>query len=346
MRLTAMPVERATWMRRIYRRLLAVPLAAKLIGANVIVVASAILTQSVVFAGRNGAELVTVIVALAAASLVSVLLVRVALRPIEELEDLAERVSAGDFEARGDPSPFADKDLSRLGATVNSLLDSLAAERKRIQSLGAEVVRAQDLERANVSRELHDSIAQTLAAVRFQLAAAMREEEPGEVRNRLAAANGMISAAMDEVMNVSYSLHSRVAEDLGLEAALGTLVRQVHDRSGLEVTVNTSPVAHAIPSGVSATLFRVAEEALRDIEMRSEAKSATVDLRVLDGRVRIEIAGDGRGASSGLHDLGLRSGLASVKDRVMLAGGKMAIDSTSRGGTLVIAELQTMKAAS
>jgi signal transduction histidine kinase len=338
--------ERTTWLVRTSRRVLAVPLVAKLIGANVIIVAAAILAQTLVFAGRNGAELVTVLVALVAASAMSLFLVRLALEPIEELEDLARRVSAGEFDARGDPSPFADKDLRRLGATVNSLLDSLAAERRRIESLGVELVRAQDLERAHVSRELHDSIAQTLAAVRFQLAAAGREEQIGEVRNRLAAANGMISVVMEEVMNVSYSLHSRVAEDLGLEAALGTLARRVEERTGLYITVNFAPMVPAVSPGVSATLFRVAEEALREIEMRGEAKSAAVNLSFADGRVRIEIASDGPGSGSGILDVGPPSGLASVKGRVMLAGGKMAIDRTSSGGMLVIAELQTMKAAS
>ncbi len=136
--------------------MLRVPLIAKLIGANVIIVAAAIAVQTLAFGGRNHAELLAVLVALAVASLVNFLLVRVALRPIGELEALAERVSAGEFQARSTRSPLADSALTRLGGTVNSLLDSLAAERKRIHDLGAEVVYAQDAERARVSRELHD----------------------------------------------------------------------------------------------------------------------------------------------------------------------------------------------
>src|SRR5689334_14739905 len=226
--------HRRVMLQNLARRVLGVPLVAKLIGANVIIVASAVLLQSLAFSGRR-AELLTVIIGLAAALCVNLLLVRLALRPIEDLEDLAHRVSNGDFDARGAPSLYADKDLARLRDTVNELLDSLAAERKRIQELGAQVVEALDIERATVSRELHDSIAQTLAAVRFQLSAAGRETQVGEMRNRLAASNGMISSAMDEIVNVSYSLHSRVAEDLGIDAALRTLARQVEERSGLDV---------------------------------------------------------------------------------------------------------------
>jgi signal transduction histidine kinase len=330
-------------MRSIVNRILGVPLVAKLIGANVIIVASAVLLQALAFQGRR-AEVVTVITGLAFALLVNLLLVRLALRPIVELEELASRVSHGDFDARGEASLFADKDLAGLRNTVNDLLDSLAAERRRIQDLGAQVVRAQDVERASVSRELHDSIAQTLAAVRFQLAAAGRETQPGEMRNRLAAANGMISSAMEEIVSVSYSLHSRVAEDLGIEAALRTLARQVEERSGIDVTVRVGCGSGTIPvsGATSATLYKVAEEALRSVEIRGGAKSAIVSLFVTNGSVNIEVTDDG----ATTDEVPIRPGLISVKDRVLLAGGKMSIEIEPAGGMTVTAELKTMRAAS
>lgn len=320
-------------MKRIIRWILGVPLVAKLIGANVIIVASAI--------GLNQSEVTTALIALAAASVVNFLLVRVALRPVDELENVAERVTAGEFTARVVSFPYADKDLARLGDTVNTLLDSLAAERKRIQDLGAEVVRAHDDERANISRELHDSIAQTLAAVRFQISAASRETDAAEMRNRLAAANGMISAAMEEIVAVSYTLHSRVAEDLGLEAALETLGRQIEARSGTEVEVSVSPSASTLSPAMSATLFRVAEETLRELEMHEGGKSATVDVQANDGLVRLEVSYE----SDMLFMPNTRAGLALMKDRVLLAGGTMTIENRN-GGTRVIAELTRMKAAS
>jgi signal transduction histidine kinase len=320
-------------MKRVIRWILRVPLVAKLIGANVIIVASAI--------GLNQSEVTTAVIALTAASVVNFLLVRLALHPVDKLEELAERVSAGEFTARAVSFPYADKELVRLGDTVNTLLDSLAAERKRIQDLGAEVVRAHDDERANISRELHDSIAQTLAAVRFQISAASRETDAAEMRNRLAAANGMISAAMEEVVAVSYTLHSRVAEDLGLEAALETLGRQIEARSGTEVEICVSPSASTLSPAMSATLFRVAEETLRELEMHEGGKSATVEVRENDGLVRLEVSYE----SETLFMPNKRAGLALMKDRVLLAGGAMTIENRN-GGTRVIAELSRMKAAS
>jgi len=332
------------WMRGIFERILGVPLVAKLIGANVLIVASAALIHAFASTGRRG-ELLMVFIAFASALAVNVILVRLALQPIKELENLADRVSGGEFDARGTPSLFADKELAHLRDTVNALLDSLAVERRWIQNLGAQVVLAEDVERASVSRELHDSIAQTLAAVRYQLAAAGREEEMGEMRNRLAAANGMISAAMEQIMNVSNALHSRVAEDLGIEAALDMLARQAKTRSGIDVKVRIKrarPGALAIPPSASATIYRVAEEALRTVELNALAESATIDLTVSDAAVQIEVVDD----SGRPSEAGIRPGLMSVKDRVLLAGGKMNIDNSPTGGMRVRAELRTMRVAS
>ena len=115
-------------MSRFVRRILGVPLVAKLIGANVIIVASAFAVQTTAVSHLTREEIVIGVIALAAAAAVNVYLVRLALRPVDELEKLAVRVTEGEFDARGAPSPYADKDLSRLGETINSLLDSLARE--------------------------------------------------------------------------------------------------------------------------------------------------------------------------------------------------------------------------
>jgi signal transduction histidine kinase len=331
---------------RLRRTILGVPLVAKLIGANVLVVAAVIGVQALLFHDRGSGEIFAVFAALAGASLVNFVLVRVALRPVEDLEELAERVSAGDFAARAVPSPFADSSLRRLGNTVNGLLDSLAAERKRIHDLGREVVYAQDAERARVSRELHDSIAQTLAAVRFQVAAAARESDT-ETKNQLTAATSLLGSAMEDLKNVSYSLHPRVAEDLGLEAAIGALAGQVEERSGVEVTVTADAKGPPIPSNVAATLFRVAQEALRNIEVHSHATSATVDIVSGERSIWIQISDNGRGFDKrALASPAMRSAMASVQDRVILAGGILRVDSVPNGGTRVTAEVNTVKAAS
>jgi len=98
-------------------------------------------------------------------------LVRLALRPINALQRVARRVSEGRLAERVPASILADPELTQLSTTINEMLDSLAAGRDRMRKLGAEVVYAEERERAQVVRELHDSVGQTLAAASFQIAA-------------------------------------------------------------------------------------------------------------------------------------------------------------------------------
>ncbi len=333
------PVSRA--VRRMAHRVLAFPLAGKIIGANAVILAAGFLYQLLANVPSERATVFATTLAIIGASIVNVALVRLALRPVRDLGIVAKKVSLGDFNTRSERSLFADADLRNLGTTINGLLDSLVFERQRIRDLGAEVVYAQDRERAKVSRELHDSIAQTLAGAKFQLSAAC-DGATDEVRNHLAAVSAMIAGVTDEIRDVSYSLHPRVAEDLGLESALTALAAQVKVRSGVDVVVSVNVPGKPIPSSVVGTLYRVAEEALKNIEMHAQAKNATVEVVAYDGSLRIVVSDDGQGFDSSRMDrLTRRSGLASVKDRVVLSGGSMKIDSKPNGGTRVMADLQT-----
>jgi signal transduction histidine kinase len=326
---------------RAWRRILAFSLTGKIIGANAIIVASGFIYQVIVGGPSERVAVIAMTLVMLAASVVNVVLVRVALRPVKDLTNLGERVSRGDFNARSEPSPFADAELQTLGTTVNGLLDSLAEERRRIHDLGAEVIFAQDSERSKVSRELHDSIAQTLAGAKFQIAAASVRAND-DVKTRLAAISAMIASVTDEIRSVSYSLHPRVAEDLGLESALTTLASQVKARSGIDVAVSVQVSIIPIPGNIAAMLYRVAEEALKNIEMHSEAKKARVDVALSATSIRIEVCDDGKGFDADKMNRATgRSGLASVKDRVVLAGGTMQIDTKPNGGTRVMAELRT-----
>jgi signal transduction histidine kinase len=311
-------------------------------GANGLIVAVALVLVGNGLWGDNQSELVLVLGALAIVCAVNLLLIRLALSPIKELENVAERVSAGDFTARSVPSLVSDPQLATLSDTVNELLDSLAAERRRIQKLGVEVVTAQDTERARIARELHDSIAQTLAAVRFQLSAAAANATDTDLRNNLATAKGMIGKVMDEVRNISQSLHPRVADDLGLVIALEALAHEAGERSGLKVKVTANIGQKRVPASVAATLFRVAQESLKHAEASAAAGTAEIFLYANDGRICLEVTDDVRGLDSGTSKVdNSGNGLATIRDRVALTGGVMRIASEENGGTKVTAELRT-----
>jgi signal transduction histidine kinase len=321
------------------RSLLRVSLELKLIGANLIIVGLAVL---VLFAparllpGRL-TDIYVVITALIVGTVVNLVLVRLALRPINELQRVSKLVSEGRLSERVPASIVADRELMHLSTTINEMLDSLAAGRERMRKLGAEVVYAEERERAQVARELHDSVGQTLAAATFQIAAVAHEIGNHSASARLAGVRELLRTALEEIRNVSRSLHPRVATDLGLPTALEALGDATQQRSLIDVQVTVDIAGVTIPQALAATMYRVAQEALRNVERHADAGRATVSLRARPGYVELEVKDDGRGFEGPKEKKRAESGLATMRERLSLAGGELHIDTAGDRGTRVIA---------
>ena len=326
------------------RRVLGVPLAWKLTGVNLIIGGGAAL--AVVALHSAGEERwVQLLLVLAAALVLSVIvsfaLVRIALHPLLALEEAADRVWRGDFSARVKQSPLADRDMSRVGNTFNLLLDSIVRDRERMRRLASQVIAAQDEERARVARELHDSVAQTLAALVLQLSAAQRRSTDPALAEQLELVRAIAGEALEEVRLLSHTVHPRVLEDLGLPSALEWLARQTREAEGLAINVSVSPVPDTLPPPSAAALYRVAQEALRNAVRHAQARQVDIILEQdASGYLRLDVVDDGVG-----FDLAVAEerrpgmGLFAMRERVGLVDGTMDIDSIPGAGTRVSARV-------
>lgn len=321
------------------RSLLRVSLEVKLVGANLIIVGLAVVALFAPAQLLPGplTDIYVVIIALIVGAIVNLVLVRLALRPINELERVSKLVSEGRLSERVPASIVADRELMHLSTTINEMLDSLAAGRERMRKLGAEVVYAEERERAQVARELHDSVGQTLAAAAFQIAAVAHEIGNHSASARLAGVRELLRTSLEEIRNVSRSLHPRVATDLGLPTALEALGDATQQRSLIDVQVTVDIDGVTIPSALAATMYRVAQEALRNVERHADAGRATVSLRARPGYVELEVKDDGRGFEGPKEKKRAESGLATMRERLSLAGGELHIDTAGDRGTRVIA---------
>ena len=327
--------------RGLLRRLLGVSLTAKLAGANLLVLLVA-LVALVTAAGRpDHLDAYIVGAALALGLLVNTLLVRAALRPVWELERVASRVWAGDFGARVPGSAVADREMTRVGRTFNLLLDSLAEDRERMRALAMQAVRAQDDERSRIARELHDSTAQTIAALTYQLAAAARQAgENGQptLQSTLQELREQTGELLEEVRLLSHAIHPRVLDDLGLVPALEWLARQTRQHAALDVQVDAAlpPEATEMSDTTAAALYRVAQEALRNVERHARAGSARLTLRADGAHVILDVTDDGRGfdvAEAEARRPGM--GLFSMRERLGLVGGALDVHTSPGRGTRV-----------
>lgn len=325
------------WLAGILR----VPLLVKLVGANLfvgIVLATVVVHQTAGVIQQR--LLMTLCATLGVSMVVNVLLVALALRPLRTIERSAAQVWRGEFDARVPPSALADGDMARLGSTLNLLLDSLVRERRRMHELAAQVIDAQDAERSRIARELHDSTAQTLTGVTLQLSAAAREYEGVADVERLELARELAQNALEEVRQLARSVYPRVLDDLGLPAALDWLSRQANEESGVTASLSIEVDGVAFPPTIASTLYRVAQEALRNVQRHSGASEVQLSL-YLDGEAAVlEVTDDGKGFDLG--DAERRRpgmGLFAMRERIGLVGGEATIESAPGMGTMVRARV-------
>jgi signal transduction histidine kinase len=229
-----------------------------------------------------------------------------------------------------------------VGRTVNLLLDALDADRTRMRALAAQTISAQDAERARIARELHDSTAQTIAALTYQLSALARDANEPAIQSRLTELHALAGDALEEVRVLAHTIHPRVLDDLGLVAALGWLSRRTREHCGLDVTV-TSTAGDAVARlsrPAAAALYRVAQESLRNVERHADATTATITVALDEGAVALTVADDGRGfdlAEAEERRPGM--GLFAIRERLALVDGTVDIDTAPGAGTRVHARV-------
>lgn len=329
--------RRADGARRSIRlAALRVPLVAKLIGANLIVVA--VLTIAWIASGDTMTG--DVLVAIGAVVVLHVVAVIIALRPIRDLEDVVSRVWEGDFGARVDHSAMADNQVLRVGAMFNLLLDGLASDRERMRALAAEVIEVGDRERAVLARELHDSTAQHLAALLLQISAAARDCDDPVLRDRLLAARDSAQEITEEVRLLSHTVHPRVLDDLGLVAALQKLARDSSHGTGVDIDVEAPASAPRLPQPVAAVLYRVAQESVRNAIKHASPRTVRLVLHQDHEAARLEVLDDGCGFD--LEEAQRRRpgmGLLSMRERVSLVDGSLDIRTAPDNGTTVTASI-------
>lgn len=320
---------------------LRVPLVAKLLGANVTV--AGVAWVIVFLMKRGGADASAITAALAGALLlgtaVNVALTWLALRPIREIERTIWGVWHGDSAIRVTPSPIADADIDDIGQTVNALLDHLDRDRARMQELATEIIRAEARERARVGENLRESIAQSVAAISYQLTALVRECDDPVIAARVGEIRFLANQTLDEIDVLSHSIHPRVLNDFGLVAGLRMLAREVATtRTNVEVSLSAGREEDLRGLGLetSAALFRVAQEAVQNAVRHANATQVTIAVGVREGELVIRVTDNGTGfdvAAARQRRPGM--GLFTMRQRMALIGGACSIDSAPGRGTSV-----------
>jgi two-component system sensor histidine kinase UhpB len=314
---------------------LRIPLVLKLLGANLILAIAALVLLPRTL---GPTEMALTWVVLAVSFAVNALLVRIALLPLDAFEHVARAVSGGDLTARVPVLAVADRQLTRVADAFNGLLARAASDRAQIQHLVRESLRAREVERAGLAQQLRDSTAQQLAALSLQLAAAIQTNRDPNALAPLRAAHDIASGMSDDVRRIADSVYPGLLGRFGLYPALATIARRTRERTSIEVSVDTDHLEPALSLAVTTALYGVAEEAMRNVERHSGAKSARIALTREGREVQLTVEDDGRGFEpSSLDHAFTGIGLFRARELLAHAGGELRVISTPGGGTRVIA---------
>jgi two-component system sensor histidine kinase UhpB len=219
--------------------------------------------------------------------------------------------------------------VARIELAFLRMLRRLEAERRRA---GSAALRAQEEERARVARDLHDEVNQALTGVLLRLEAA-REAAPPELEPELAETKLLANQAMRELLSLARQLRPTALDDLGLAAAIAGQVEQL-SRGGLDASFAAEGDCSDLGADAQLVVYRVAQEALNNAARHSGAGRVEVALRRAgDGGVELRVADDGRGFAFEESERGL--GIGGMRERALLIGGELTIESRPGAGTTV-----------
>jgi PAS domain S-box-containing protein len=213
-----------------------------------------------------------------------------------------------------------------------------ATEAKR--ALALKVLEAQEQERLHIARELHDTLGQLLTALKMEGEWIVRHaDDPREVQRLAEDLCTHLDEAMTLVKRISYGLRPSMLDDLGIGPALEALVTEMNRHSTIRCEAVIEEVSERIPPETAAALYRIAQEALTNVLRHSQARCARVSLAA-DGReIILKIEDDGRGIPKERLEDPASLGLASMRERAGLLGGKLVIASRVGRGTTVTARI-------
>jgi PAS domain S-box-containing protein len=242
--------------------------------------------------------------------------------------------------AAGEPVEFVGTmtDITARKRAEERLQDSLTEVRR----LAARQMQAQDEERRRIARELHETTAQDLAALKMNLVALDRSGALSRERDRalLEESAALAERSMNDIRTLSYLLHPPFLDEVGLTSALRWFANGFAKRSGVEVHLDLPDEFGRFPQEIETTLFRMVQECLINIHRHAHSRAAAIRLRMEPGQLVIEVQDWGRGmprdarVEHAVDGGAMGVGIAGMRERMKQLGGELEIRSGAQGTTV------------
>jgi signal transduction histidine kinase len=245
----------------------------------------------------------------------------------------------------GSPRHFTDDeaqilqlvaDRVALATDRSRLFHEVTESRERTRALSRRLVEAQETERREIARELHDEIGQVLTAVKICIGKlADREGEPA--RAPLQEVLDGVDRAIEQVRSMSLDLRPSLLDDLGLVEAVRWYAHRAARETSMKLSLEAGGLAERLPSEIETACFRVVQESLTNVLRHAHAGQVFLSLHRQGSRLEVTVRDDGVGfnleLARGRSATGSCMGLAGMEERVSLVGGQFAVVSSVGTGT-------------
>jgi two-component system sensor histidine kinase DegS len=207
----------------------------------------------------------------------------------------------------------------------------------------SQVIQAQESERLRVSRQIHDGPAQTMTnlVLRAEICERLIDMDVARAKTELVGLKTVVNSTLQDTRRFIFDLRPMILDDLGLEPTLRRYIQQFTDKYKLDVGIVINGINGRLPNEIEVAIFRIVQEALTNVAQHAHAKHAQVTIEANGDVVKVTIEDDGAGFnmdSPKLNDPKL-NGLSTMRQRVEMIGGEIAIESTPGRGTRIVTTL-------
>ena len=233
-----------------------------------------------------------------------------------------------------------EKRTQQLVATISKLRESQGELRRLSQDL----MRATEVERARISREIHDQVGQMLTAIKMELRTAKRRlADPPETRvEQVEAKLGDISTMLDEmvilVRRISADLRPGILDDFGLQAAVEWQLQEFEKNTGISYNVDAVVDEERVSPALATAAFRILQEALTNVARHAEATRVSVEVTTDDETLTMVVRDNGKGIAPEKLIMSRSLGLLGMRERAAELGGTVLIVGGAEGGAESMAE--------
>lgn len=218
---------------------------------------------------------------------------------------------------------------------------SLEKSRKHLRSLAARLQNIREQERAMVAREIHDELGQALTVLKIHVTLMSNKfrKDQQDLKVKAGLVSKMIDDIVESVQKISAKLRPDILDELGLVAAIEWQSKEFEKLTNIKCSLTLPDDELTIEQDKATALFRIFQEALTNVARHSEAEKVSVTLIRDNNNLTLQVKDNGAGITPGQISDSKSLGILGMKERAMVFGGEVFIDSIFGKGTILTVKL-------